>query len=115
MASSLVAGEFHVAPSGSDSKVGNVGKPIPTLNFDVTNQKLCPQRKANFCPIKISSSAQGPLKDSSSLSVDSTRTQDGGDGLEVSRPGWDSSLAPTAIAPVVVRGVKRCLKIGETV
>jgi hypothetical protein len=48
VASSLVAGEFHVAPSGSDSKVGNVGKPFLTVNFDVTNQKLCPQRKANF-------------------------------------------------------------------
>jgi hypothetical protein len=32
--------------------------------------------------------------------------------LEVSCPGWDSSLAPTAIAPVVVRGVKVASRCG---
>jgi hypothetical protein len=36
-----------------------------------------------------------------------------GGGLEVSCPGRDSSLAPIAIAPVVVRGVNVCLKIQD--
>jgi hypothetical protein len=35
-------------------------------------------------------------------------------GLNVSCPARDSSLAPTAIAPVLVRRVKVCLNVEET-
>jgi hypothetical protein len=37
-----------------------------------------------------------------------------GGGLNISCPARDSSLAPTAIAPLVVRSVKVCLNLEET-